>query len=207
MFNSIREARIELIRSVARFCAEATLTEPAAKGDLAWEDNAPYLETKFVDDPQMLLRLADWMKQYGREHRQPIWLQEAALIERLDAVLFVGLKHGSEPMLDCGACGFATCAEFVEATRRRLVVHEEAFDFGGPQCTLRGITLGIVIASTIEVARLHGLATHCDTHIAIAARKLGFIEAEVAIAMTMTQPEPGFDDAVIPGFAINDRRQ
>ena len=97
----------------------------------------------------MLLRLADWMKQYGREHRQPIWLHRAAFIEQLDAVLLVGLKHGSAPMLDCGACGFATCAEFVEATRRRLAAHDEAFDFGGPQCTLRGITLGIAIASTI----------------------------------------------------------
>ena len=207
MFNSIQEARIELIRSVARFCAAAAFTEPAAKGDPAWGNNAPYVETKFLDDPQMLLRLADWMKQYGREHRQPIWLQGAALIEQLDAVLFVGLKNGSAPMLDCGACGFATCAEFVEATRQRLAAHEETFDFGGPQCTLRGITLGIAIASTIEVARLHGLATHCDTRIAIAARELGLIEAEAAIAIAMTQAEPGFDDAAIPAFAINDGQQ
>ena len=59
MFNSIQEARIELIRSVARFCAAAAFTEPAAKGDPAWGNNAPYVETKFLDDPQMLLRLAD----------------------------------------------------------------------------------------------------------------------------------------------------
>ena len=88
MFNSIQEARIELIRSVARFCTAAALTEPAVKGDLAWGNNVPYVETKFLDDPQMLLRLADWMKQYGREHRQQIWLQGAALVEQLDAVLF-----------------------------------------------------------------------------------------------------------------------
>jgi len=84
MFNSIQEARIELVRSVARFCAAAALTEPAVKGDLACGNNVPYVETKFLDDPQMLLRLADWMKEYGREHRQPIWLHEAALIERLE---------------------------------------------------------------------------------------------------------------------------
>jgi uncharacterized ferredoxin-like protein len=206
MFNSIKEARVELIRSVAGFCAAAALTEPAGKGDLTWGNNAPDVETKFLDDPQVLLRLADWMKEYGREHRQPIWLQEAALIERLDAVLLVGLKHGSPPMLDCGACGFATCAEFVEATRQRLAAHEEAFD-GGPQCTLRSITLGIVIASTIEVAHLHGLDTHCNTRIAIAARKLGLIEAKAAIAMAMTQAQLGFDDATLPAFAINGGEQ
>jgi hypothetical protein len=58
MFNSIKEARVELIRSVAGFCAAAALTESAAKGDLAWENNAPDVETKFLDDPQVLLRLA-----------------------------------------------------------------------------------------------------------------------------------------------------
>lgn len=67
--------------------------------------------------------------------------------------------------------------------------------------------MGIAIASTIEVARLHGLATHCDTRIAIAARKLGLIEAEAAIALVMTQAQPGFDDTAIPAFAVNDGEQ
>ena len=62
MFNTIQEARLELIQSVARFCAAAALTEPAAKVDLAWGNKAPFVETKFLDDPQTLLRLADWMK-------------------------------------------------------------------------------------------------------------------------------------------------
>ena len=46
MFSSIQEARIELIRSVARFCAAAALTERAAKGDPAWGNNAPLCRDK-----------------------------------------------------------------------------------------------------------------------------------------------------------------
>ena len=66
----------------------------------------------------MLLRLAGWMRQRGRERRQEIWLRDAALAERLDGVLFIGLKDWYPPIYDCGACGYATCAEFIEATSR-----------------------------------------------------------------------------------------
>jgi hypothetical protein len=34
----------------------------------------------------------------------------------LDGVLFIGLKDWYPPIYDCGACGYATCAEFTEAT-------------------------------------------------------------------------------------------
>jgi len=194
MFNSIDEAKGELIRSVARLCAAAAVTAPKSGGQLFLRGKPLFIETVFVDDRETLLRLAGWMRQRGRERRQEIWWRDAALAERLDGVLFIGLKDWYPPIYDCGACGFATCAEFVEATRQRRV-DSEGFEFKGPQCNLRDIDLGIAIGSAAKAASLYSVDTRCQTRIAIAARKLGLIQAEIAVAlsMTVTHKNPGFD--------------
>ena len=139
------------------------------------------------------MRLADWMRRRGRERRQAIWLRDAALAEGLDGVLFIGLKDWYPPIYDCGACGFATCAEFMEASRRRA--DSEAFEFKGPQCNLRDIDLGIAVSSAAKAASLYSVDTRCQTRIAVAARKLGLIQSEVAVALsiTVTHKNPGFD--------------
>jgi uncharacterized ferredoxin-like protein len=194
MFNSIDEAKGEVIRSVARLCAAAAVTAPKSGGQLFLRGKPLLIETVFVDDRETLLGLPRWMRQRGRERRQAIWLRDAALAERLDGVLFVGLKDWYPPIYDCGACGFATCAEFTEATRQRRA-DSEVFEFKGPQCNLRDIDLGIAVGSAAKAASLYSVDTRCQTRIAVAARKLGLIQAEVAVAlsMTVTHKNPGFD--------------
>ncbi len=197
MFNSIDEAKGELIRSVARLCAAAAVTAPKSGGQLFRRGKPLFIETVFVDDRETLLRLAGWMRQRGRERRQEIWWRDAALAERLDGVLFVGLKDWYPPIYDCGACGFATCAEFIEANRQRRA-DSEVFEFKGPQCNLRDIDLGIAIGSAAKAASLYNVDTRCQTRIAVAARKLGLIQAEIAVALSMsvTHKNPGFDAAM-----------
>lgn len=194
MFNSIEEAKGEVVRSVARLCAAAAVTAPKSGGQLFLRGKPLFIETVFVDNRDTLLRLAGWMRRRGRERRQAIWLRDAALAERLDGVLFIGLMDWYPPIYDCGACGFATCAEFMEATRQRRA-DSEVFEFKGPQCNLRDIDLGIAVGSAAKAASLHGVDTRCQTRIAVAARKLGLIQSEVAVAlsMTVTHKNPGFD--------------
>lgn len=194
MFNSIEEAKGEVVRSVARLCAAAAVTAPKSGGQLFLRGKPLFIETVFVDNRDTLLRLAGWMRRRGRERRQAIWLRDAALAERLDGVLFIGLMDWYPPIYDCGACGFATCAEFMEATRQRRA-DSEVFEFKGPQCNLRDIDLGIAVGSAAKAASLHDVDTRCQTRIAVAARKLGLIQSEVAVAlsMTVTHKNPGFD--------------
>jgi uncharacterized ferredoxin-like protein len=194
MFNSIDEAKGEIIRTVARLCAAAAVTAPKSGGQLFLRGRPLFIETVFVDERETLLQLAEWMRRRGRERRQEIWFRDAALAERLDGVLFIGLKDWYPPIYDCGACGYATCAEFVEATKQRRA-DSEAFEFGGPQCNLRDIDLGIAVGSAAKAASLYNVDTRCQTRIAVAARKLGLIKAEIAIAlsMTVTHKNPGFD--------------
>jgi uncharacterized ferredoxin-like protein len=194
MFHSIDEVKGELVRTVARLCAAAAVTAPKSGGQLFLRGKPLFIETVFIDEREVLARLADWMRRRGRERRQAIWLRDAALAERLDGVLFIGLKDWYPPIYDCGACGFATCAEFMEATRRRRA-DSEAFEFKGPQCNLRDIDLGIAVGSAAKAASLYSVDTRCQTRIAVAARKLGLSHSEVAVAlsMTVTHKNPGFD--------------
>ncbi|HEV8679153.1 MAG TPA: DUF2148 domain-containing protein [Stellaceae bacterium] len=194
MFNSIDEAKGEIVRGVARLCAAAAVTAPKSGGQLFLRGKPLFIETVLIDDRDRLTRLAAWMRQRGRERRQAIWWRDAALAERVDGVLFIGLKDWYPPIYDCGACGYATCAEFIEATRQRRK-DSDAFEFGGPQCNLRDIDLGIAVGSAAKAASLYGVDTRCQTRIAVAARKLGFIQAEisVALAMTVSHKNPGFD--------------
>jgi hypothetical protein len=82
----------------------------------------------------------------------------------------------------------------MEATRQRRT-DSEAFEFRGPQCNLRDIDLGIAVGSAAKAASLYSVDTRCQTRIAVAARKLGLIQSEVAVAlsMTVTHKNPGFD--------------
>lgn len=203
MFNSIDDLRAEVIRGVAGLCAAAAVTAPKSGGQLFRRGKPLFIETVLIDDRETLSHLAAWMRDRGRERRQEIWYRDAALAERLDGVLFIGLKDWYPPIYDCGACGFATCAEFIEANRQRRA-DSEAFEFTGPQCNLRDIDLGIAVGSAAKTASLHNVDTRCQTRIEVAARKLGLIKAEIAIAlsMTVTHKNPGFD-ANIPAVDFN----
>ena len=195
MKNGIEEMRADIVRSVGQLCAAAAVTAPKSGGQLFLKGKPLFVETVLVDDRPTLKRLADWMRARGKERLQEIWFRDAAMAERIDGVLFIGLKGWYPPIYDCGACGYATCAEFMEATKK-LRQASEGFEFIGPQCNLRNIDLGIAIGSAAKTASLNNVDTRCQTRIAVAARKLGLIQAEVAVALSMsvTHKNVGFDN-------------
>ena len=195
MQSGIEVMRADIVRTVGQLCAAAAVTAPKSGGQLFLKGRPLFIETVLVDDRPTLKRLADWMRARGKERRQEIWFRDAAMAERIDGVLFIGLKGWYPPIYDCGACGYATCAEFMEATKKLRTASAD-FEFGGPQCNLRNIDLGIAIGSAAKAASLNNVDTRCQTRIAVAARKLGLIEAEVAVALSMsvTHKNVGFDN-------------
>ena len=195
MRNSIQEMKADIVRTVGQLCAAAAVTAPKSGGQLFLKGKPLFIETALIDDQITLKRLADWMRARGKERRQEIWFRDAAMAERIDGVLFIGLKGWYPPIYDCGACGYATCAEFMEATRDLRTASRE-FEFAGPHCNLRDIDLGIAVGSAVKAASLNNVDTRCQTRIAVAARKLGLIEAEVAVGLSMsvTHKNVGFDN-------------
>ncbi len=106
----------------------------------------------------------------------------------------IGLTEWYPPNYDCGACGYATCAEFLHATQP-LRAGSSELEFIGPTCNLRDIDLGIAVGSAAKTAAIHSIDCRCQTRIAAAARKLDIITADVAVglSLSLTHKAIGFD--------------
>jgi uncharacterized ferredoxin-like protein len=186
--------RVDTVRQVAKLMAASAITAPRSGGQLFLAGKHNFIETVIVDDPDDRHRLAEWLRARGKERRENIWFRDAEVAEAVDAVLFVGLADWYPPNYDCGACGYATCAEFLHETKA-LRDESTELEFAGPTCNLRDIDLGIAVGSAAKTAAIHSIDCRCQTRVAVAARKLGVINADVAVAMSlsMTHKAIGFD--------------
>jgi len=198
------------VRQVATLMAAAAITAPKSGGQLFLAGKPPFLETVIIDDPATRAELAGWLRARGRERREAIWFRDAEVAEAVDAILFIGLApNWYPPNYDCGACGYATCAELLHASKE-LRNESDELEFTGPTCNLRDIDLGIAVGSAARTASLHAIDCRCQTRVAVAARKLGHITAEVAVALSLSvthkaigfdrrMPEIDFDTLDLPG--------
>ncbi len=189
------DLRRETVVQVAKLMAAAAITAPKSGGQLFLAGKKNFLETVIIDDPGLRGQLAQWLRARGAERQEAIWFRDAEVAETVDAILFVGLLPGwYPPNYDCGACGYATCVEFLHAAKP-LRAGSANLEFAGPVCNLRDIDLGIAVGSAARTALLHSIDCRCQTRVATAARKLGLIQAEHAVAMSlsMTHKAIGFD--------------
>ena len=186
--------RGDTVRQVAKLMAASAITAPKSGGQLFVQGKHLFIETVIVDDRPTLDALAAWMRARGKERRETIWFRDAEVADAIDAVLFVGLADWYPPNYDCGACGYATCAEFLHATAQ-LRADSDELEFVGPHCNLRDVDLGIAVGSAAKTAAIHSIDCRCQTRIAVAARKLGVIRADVAVALSLslTHKSIGFD--------------
>ena len=108
--------RADTVRQVAKLMAASAITAPKSGGQLFIAGKHNFVETVIVDDTDTKKALAEWIRARGKERREAIWFRDADVAEAVDAILFVGLSDWYPPNYDCGACGYATCAEFLHET-------------------------------------------------------------------------------------------
>jgi len=177
---------MDSVRHVAKLCAVAAMTAPKSGGQLFLKGGTPFIETVIVEEKAVLKKLADWLRTQGDRHKEAIWYRDADTAEKLDVVLFIGLCGWYPPQYDCGACGYATCAEFLQAKPAHTTPAAADWQFNGPVCQLRALDLGIAIGSAAKTASLNNIDTRCQTRIAAAARHLKVIQADLAVALSMS---------------------
>lgn len=191
---SYETLRAETVVQVAKLMAGAAITAPKSGGQLFLAGKPNFIETVIVEAAEERRALAAWLRARGKERREAIWFRDAEVAEAVDAILIVGITDWYPPNYDCGACGYATCAEFLHATRP-LRDDSAELEFAGPTCNLRDIDLGIAVGSAARTASLHAIDCRCQTRVAVAARKTGVIRSDVAVALSlsMTHKAIGFD--------------
>jgi uncharacterized ferredoxin-like protein len=192
------DLRAGTVRQVAQLMAAAAITAPKSGGQLFLAGKPNFMETVIAHDAATRRELAAWMRARAKERRERIWFRDADAAEAVDAILFVGLLPGwYPPNYDCGACGYATCAEFLHHTKTLRRASQD-LEFAGPVCNLRDVDLGIAVGSAAKTAAIHSIDCRCQTRVAVAARKLGLIRADhsVALSLSMTSKAIGFDRAL-----------
>lgn len=176
----------DAVRDVAKLCAVAAVTAPKSGGQLFIKGAKPFIETVIVEEKDVLRQLANWLRAQGEKLREPIWFRDADTSEKLDLVLFIGVADWYPPQYDCGACGYATCAEFLSARPSHATATSSEWQFAGPVCQLRAIDLGIAVGSAAKAASMNNVDTRCQTRLAAAARHLKIIRADLAVALSMS---------------------
>lgn len=83
-----------------------------------------------------------------------------------EAVLLIGVRGTRKFGLDCGGCGYPTCAEFEKATKKL------GQDFEGPNCILKLLDLGIALGSAAKTASMLNVDNRIMYRIGTAAKRL-----------------------------------
>lgn len=166
--------------AVGELMAVSARTAPKAAG-------LDYIEIELITGVDVK-RLAEGMVTYGVESGKKNFDRDAKGVGASPAVLLLGLRKAPGIGLNCGACGFATCAELAAA-------HKPLSEFAGPNCAWKMQDLGIALGSAVKTASIHNVDNRIMYRIGVVARKLGMMDADtvIGVPLTATGKSPFFD--------------
>ena len=151
------------VETVAGLMALSARTAPKAKGQDA------LVSRVLVGDE--VRELARGMEALGKEKGIRFFLRDAGNLAGSDACLLLGSLREPTAGLDCGACGFPTCAEMLmeDPARNRTL-------YAGPNCAVRMADLGIALGSAVKTASVHNVDNRIMFSAGVTALALGLLE-------------------------------
>ncbi|MEM2900513.1 MAG: DUF2148 domain-containing protein [Thermoplasmata archaeon] len=135
-----------------------------------------FLETKVVEGEE-LKRIGDAMIKFGTEKENKGFVRDGNSVKNSDAMLLVGLKEHPGAGLNCGACGFSTCAE-MQAKRGP--------QFKGPNCMIRLLDFGIALGSAVKTASIHNVDNRIMYRPGVIAVNEGIMNVNVAMGIPLS---------------------
>jgi uncharacterized ferredoxin-like protein len=183
------EAESTAVRTVAALMAAAARTAPKASGI----DNIKVVVLDGEDLEKFAAAMEARADTSSPEYKALFLRHGAASVRKAGAIVFFGVTGRPKRMeaaLNCGACGFATCREMLEARSKGA-----ERDFFGPNCAHQILDLGIALGSAAKIAADLNVDNRLMFTIGVAARALGIIEADVLIAipLSISGKNPYFD--------------
>ena len=172
MIQNERDCRHEHILAVARQMMTAARTAPKGKG-------IDVVEIILVTDNELRV-LSDAMRTISAKTGMKFFLRDADNILQAECVILIGTREQPQG-LNCGHCGFPTCAART----------------GNVPCALNVADVGIAVGSACATAADMRVDTRVMFSAGLAAQQLGWLPAGskmvLAIPVSASSKNPFFD--------------
>ena len=171
MIINERESRHEQVLNVARQMMTAARTAPKGKG-------VDIIEVALVTDED-IKKLSEQLISLSEEKGMKFFLRDADNILSAECVLLIGTRELAQG-LNCGHCGFPTCAE----------------RSAGVLCAINSVDVGIAIGSACAMAADHRVDTRVMFSAGLAAQRLDILKGckqVFAIPVSASSKNPFFD--------------
>jgi uncharacterized ferredoxin-like protein len=121
-----------------------------------------------------LVRLAEAMRAYGEAHTLGFFLRDAKGVEQSDACVLIGCRGLEVAGINCGGCGWPTCAGMTAAAAS--TPDDGRAPFKGPNCVIRMADLGIAVGSAARTAAIHNVDNRILYSGGVGALSLGMMD-------------------------------
>lgn len=181
-----QEMENEGIRAAAIMMAVAMRTAPKTRGIDA-------IKTAVVLGPDLEIIASAMEKKADKKSTSlPFFMRDANNVRNAAVVVLVGVQRGPKKLelpLNCGACGYQSCAALVASGGR------EGEDFTGPACVFQAIDLGIALGSAVKLAAELGIDNRIMYTVGAAAKDLKLLDSDIIIGIPLsaTGKNPFFD--------------
>ena len=179
MILNERSLRNEHLHLVARQMATAARTAPKGKG-------LDMLEIIVVDGNDIAC-LSEKMKEIASIKNLEFFIRDSENILHAEAILIIGARNQNHG-LNCGYCGFATCAEKDTYTN--------------VTCALNITDVGIAIGSATAMAADWRVDSRVMFSVGLAAKELGWLNncnVGYGIPISASSKNPFFDRKITQG--------
>jgi uncharacterized ferredoxin-like protein len=125
--------------------------------------------------------LASEMDKIAEERGIEGFKRDAKNVKDSEVVVLIGARGAKKFGMNCGACGYADCAEFEKAVKKA------GRDFVGPTCLFKALDLGIALGSAVKTASDLNVDNRIMYRIGTAAIRLNLLpEASVVMGIPLS---------------------
>ena len=156
---------------VARLMELAARTAPKTKGE-------DFIEMMIISGDN-IAKLSGMIIAFGKSKGKSNFDRDARGVENSPVILLIGLKAAKTAGIDCGACGYNSCAGLENAAKANT-------DFAGPICNFRIMDLGIALGSAAKTAQMHNVDNRIMYRIGVAARYGGLVDWDIAMGIPLS---------------------
>ena len=177
IYNS-EEAEDSGLRKIAELMAIAARTAPKTRG-------VDEIVTAVVDGEEKNA-IAEKMVTLYKDKKNPmqIFERDASNLRSSPYLLLIGVKgtlpKKPENPLNCGACGYETCSDFIASEKK---IGE---DFVGPICVWHAVDLGIALSSAVKIASALNTDNRMMYTVGVAAKALDILDADIIVGIPIS---------------------